>query len=164
MNNVVLLLGTNVGDRLINLEKAWKEIQNTLGKVIRYSSVYETAPWGNSQQQNFLNQVILIESTSSAEVIMKKIIDIEENMGRIRKKKWEPRIIDIDILFFNKEIISHHDLEIPHPRIRERKFTMVPLAELIPEFIHPVFKKSIIELLKELNDPLDVKKISNHLA
>ena len=164
MNNVVLLLGSNMGDRHFYLEKASSEINRELGKISRYSSVYETAPWGKTEQKIFLNKVVVLSSPLSAEELITRIISIEERMGRIRKEKWEPRVIDIDILFFNDEQISTANLTVPNPGLHERKFTLVPLAELMPGFIHPVLKKSIADILKELNDPLEVKKISNHLA
>lgn len=164
MNKVVLLLGSNMGDRHFNLEKASVEINREFGKISRHSSVYETAAWGNTNQKKFLNQVVILSSALPAEEMMKRIISMEEKMGRIRKEKWEPRIIDIDILFFNDEVISTPNVIVPHPGLHERKFTLKPLAELIPGFIHPVLRKSIAELLEELNDPLEVTKISNHLA
>ena len=164
MNKVTLLLGCNIGERLLNLEKAEQEISVLLGKIIQRSSVYETAPWGNTSQGNFLNSVIVIESFYSANEIMTKIIFIEEAMGRVRTKKWEARVIDIDILFFNDEIISTENLTVPHPGLHLRKFTLIPLVELMPSFIHPVFKKTVTELLSDLNDPLEVKKFSTHLC
>ncbi len=164
MNKVVLLIGSNIGDRLSYLEKAETEITVELGRIVRQSSIYETASWGNTSQENFLNRVLIIESTLAANEMMKKIISIEEKMGRRRTAKWEPRIIDIDILFFNNEIISKEDLIIPHPHLHERKFTLIPLTELIPDYLHPVLKKSVAELLSGLNDPLEVKKISTNLA
>jgi len=164
VNKVTLLLGCNIGERLLNLEKAEQEISVLLGKIIQRSSVYETAPWGNTSQGNFLNSVIVIESFYSANEIMTKIIFIEEAMGRVRTKKWEARVIDIDILFFNDEIISTENLTVPHPGLHLRKFTLIPLVELMPSFIHPVFKKTVTELLSDLNDPLEVKKFSTHLC
>src|ERR1043166_4904962 len=147
MNKVVLLLGSNEGNRLVNLENAILEIKKEPGKVQQLSAVYETAPWGNKEQKKFLNQVIILSTSLSPQEMMKKILSIEERMGRIRKKKWEARIIDIDILFFNESVISEPNLVVPHPGLHERKFTLVPLAELIPGFIHPVLKKSISEIL-----------------
>jgi len=164
MNKVVLLLGSNIGQRIINLANAVLEINEQLGKIIASSSIYETAPWGNEDQESFLNQVIILTSALSHEKMMKRILLIEEKLGRIRTKKWEPRIIDIDILFFNDEIISSENLIIPHPGLHERKFTLVPLAELIPDYLHPVLKKTIAEILNGLKDPLEVKKISNLIA
>jgi 2-amino-4-hydroxy-6-hydroxymethyldihydropteridine diphosphokinase len=160
MNTVVLLLGSNVGERLINLENACKNIEKELGKITGQSSMYETEAWGNTEQESFLNMVVKVDSSIQAQQAMERIIRMEEAMGRVRTKKWEPRIIDIDILFYNDEIISSENLVVPHSGLHQRKFTLVPLAEIMPGYIHPILKKSIAELLEGLNDSLDVKKIS----
>ena len=164
MNKVVLLLGSNMGERHTNIKKASISIEHELGKIVQSSSVYETEPWGNTQQQHFLNQVIIISSDLTSEELMKKIISIEEKSGRIRKIKWEPRIVDIDVLFFNNETISTKILTVPHPGLHLRKFALIPLVELIPEFNHPVLKKSMTELLHDLKDPLEVKKTLTQIA
>ena len=164
MNNVVLLLGTNVGDRPGNLKKALQEINIMLGQTIQQSSVYETAPWGNTEQEIFLNRVVIIQSEINAEEMMDRILRIENEMGRVRTMKWEPRIMDIDILFFNNEIILTKNLIVPHPNLHERKFTLMPLAELMPDFVHPVLKKTIAEILLDLDDNLEVTKTSYNLA
>ena len=164
MNRVVLLLGSNIGERIQHLQTAVHEINRLLGKSIQQSSIYETAAWGNIKQEKFLNQVIIIQSEFDAEEILRKILMIEEKIGRKRTMKWEARIIDIDILFFNDEIISNDHLVIPHPNLHERKFTLVPLAELIPGYYHPVLKKTISALLLEIKDSLDVIKTSYHFA
>ena len=164
MNKVVLLLGSNMGERHTNIKKASISIEHELGKIVQSSSVYETEPWGNTQQQHFLNQVIIISSDLTSEELMKKIISIEEKSGRIRKIKWEPRIVDIDVLFFNNETISTKILTVPHPGLHLRKFALIPLVELIPEFNHPVLKKSMTELLHDLKDPLEVKKKLTQIA
>jgi len=161
MNSVVLLLGSNMGDRFTNLEKGSDEIKMGIGEIIQQSSMYETAAWGNENQEQFLNKVVTVNSSLKAAQLMKRILSIEEKMGRIRMKKWEPRIIDIDILFYNNEMISNETLTVPHPSLHLRKFTLMPLAELMPDYIHPVLKKSITDLLHELNDSLEVKKISS---
>ncbi len=158
MNKVVLLLGSNLGERMVNLEKACHEIEQELGKVILRSSVYETAPWGNLDQEPFLNEVVKIDSSLNAGQMMERILAIETKMGRVRTKKWEPRIIDIDVLFFNDEIISTENLVVPHPSLHFRKFTLLPLTEIMPGYIHPVLEKSISNLLEEVNDSLEVKK------
>ncbi len=158
MNKVVLLLGSNLGERWINIEKASNEIEQDLGKIIQRSSIYETAPWGNVDQEAFLNGIVLVNSALNAEQMMERILSIETKMGRVRTKKWEPRMIDIDILFFNDEIISTENLVVPHPSLHLRKFTLVPLAEILPGYVHPVLKKSIANLLEEIKDSLEVKK------
>jgi 2-amino-4-hydroxy-6-hydroxymethyldihydropteridine diphosphokinase len=160
MNNVVLLLGSNQGVRENHIANARFGILNEIGTVTAASSVYETAPWGNTDQGPFLNQVIVAETQLDAERILQRIFAIENGMGRVRTKKWESRIIDIDILFFNHEVIKTNDLVIPHPSIQLRKFTLVPLNEIMPGYIHPVLSKTVATLLKELNDPLEVKQVS----
>ena len=162
MNNAVLLIGSNMGEREAHLERACMEIERELGKIIQRSSVYETAPWGNVDQERFLNRVVKIRSSLGAEQMMERILLIEKKMGRVRTKKWEPRIIDIDILFYDEEIISTGNLVIPHPDLHLRKFTLIPLAELMPGYMHPVLKKSISDLLHELNDSLEVKKMESN--
>ena len=127
MHTVYLLTGSNIGDSELNLLNASKFIQNQIGKVIASSHVYKTEPWGNKDQQLFLNQVLKVETELEPHQLLKTILEIENSMGRNRKIKWEPRIIDIDILFFNDEIIDQENLQIPHPLIHERRFTLIPL-------------------------------------
>ncbi|MEP6595801.1 MAG: 2-amino-4-hydroxy-6-hydroxymethyldihydropteridine diphosphokinase [Ginsengibacter sp.] len=154
MNKAYLLLGGNIGNRLANLETAKKLLRQQVGKIIKYSSVYETASWGNSDQPDFLNQVLLIETNLMAEKIMEQILLIENTMGRVRTEKNASRIIDIDILFINEEVIETKDITIPHPQIQNRNFVLFPLNELSPQLKHPVFKKTIHELLLQCNDTL----------
>ena len=156
MNKVYLLLGGNLGSRLINLKKARQLLEKQVGKVVKYSKVYETASWGNIDQPDFLNQVLLIETKLTAEKIMEQILFIENKMGRVRSKKNASRIIDIDILFFNEEVIEAKNIIIPHPQIQNRNFVLYPLNDLIPRFKHPVLNKTVHELLLQCNDPLAV--------
>src|ERR1044071_8642758 len=146
-----LLLGSNLGDRLANLDEAKRQ----LGNIVATSSVYETAAWGNTNQGSFLNQVVQINAKLYPEDLLKKIQDIEIGMGRRRVEKWGPRIIDIDILFYKDLVINTPDLVIPHPEIQNRRFTLIPLLELT-NMVHPVLKKTISELLDECNDLLPV--------
>ena len=139
--------------------KAAKKIHAHIGKITRSSGLYQTAAWGITAQPDFINQVIVVETSLEAEEMMQTILTIEEEMGRVRTKKNAARTIDIDILFFNKEIIKSSSLIIPHPFIQDRRFVLVPLNELSARFIHPVLKKSIQQLLKQSPDKLDVKKI-----
>jgi 2-amino-4-hydroxy-6-hydroxymethyldihydropteridine diphosphokinase len=158
MNTVYLLLGSNMGNSKQQLTKAILHIEKKIGTVTRQSSLYSTAAWGNTKQPDFLNQVIIATTTFTAEQTMQTILGIEEKMGRIRTIKNAPRIIDIDILFFNKEIIHTNLLDVPHPRLQERNFVLVPLNELSPNLKHPVLHKTIHWLLKHSPDTLTVKK------
>ena len=116
-------------------------------------------PWGKADQQEFLNQAILITTYLDAEALMLQILHIEEKMGRQRMEKYGPRVIDIDILFFNDAIIQDQRLTIPHPQIQFRRFALVPLAEIAPGYIHPVLHTSITELLINCPDHLEVSKM-----
>jgi len=156
MNKFYLLLGGNMGDILQNLYQASELLNNECGTIVQQSSVYETAPWGNTDQQNFLNQAILLVTSLNAVELMTQILTIEEKMGRQRAEKYGPRIIDIDILFFNDSIIAHPTVTIPHPEVQNRRFALIPLAEIAPDLIHPAFGKSVTELLLKCTDPLEV--------
>ena len=158
MNKTYLLLGSNMGNSRQLLLQAIKLIKKKIGRVTRQSKLYATAAWGNTNQPDFLNQVIVVETTLGAAEIIKNILSIETEMGRIRTVKNAPRIIDIDILFFNKEMIREKDLTVPHPEIQNRRFVLVPLNELSPGLKHPVLKKTIHQLLEDCTDTLYVKK------
>jgi 2-amino-4-hydroxy-6-hydroxymethyldihydropteridine diphosphokinase len=159
-NRVFLLLGTNLGNRSENLLVARKQVEITAGKIIRASSVYETAAWGNVDQANFFNQVVEIETNLAPVELLHAVLSIEEQMGRIREIKWGPRIIDIDILLYDEIIITTDFLSIPHPALHQRRFTLVPLAEIAAEQIHPVLQKTITELLSMCEDQLFVTKVN----
>ena len=158
MNKLYLLFGSNLGNSKAQLTKARQHIEKLIGPVTRQSSLYATAAWGNTKQPDFLNQVIIVETELTAIQTMQTILKIEKKMGRIRTIKNAPRIIDIDILFFNKEIIDQKDLIIPHPQIQNRRFVLVPLNQLSPNLKHPVLKKTVHQLLIHCPDNLNVKK------
>ncbi len=157
-SQVVLLLGGNLGNRVQNLSKALEALQQDIGTVQKKSSIYETAAWGITDQPNFLNQVVIIKTHLTAQEVIKKIFIIEKQLGRERLIKMGPRLIDIDILFYDNKIIEEENLIIPHPRIQERKFVLEPLNEIIPNYIHPIINKSVQLLLQECTDTLNVKK------
>jgi len=159
MNKAYLLTGGNEGDRYLNMQQARANIEHICGQVLQVSSLYETAPWGKTDQPDFLNQVLLIETKWSPQVLLKRILQIEEKGGRIRTEKNAPRTIDIDILFYDQLVIQEPGLSIPHPRIAERRFVLEPLNEISPGYVHPIFQKTIHELLLECTDQLAVKKI-----
>jgi len=149
---VILHLGSNIGDRIGHLKRAITLIGEKIGSVEQESGYYETEAWGEMEQDDFINQGISLQSTRSAEEILKEILSIEEQMGRLRLKKWGPRIIDIDLIFYGETILASDELTLPHPRLHLRNFVLIPLLELIPDFIHPEFKKSIEELYLECRD------------
>jgi 2-amino-4-hydroxy-6-hydroxymethyldihydropteridine diphosphokinase len=160
MNKIYLLLGSNMGNPQQQLLKAIKYINKKVGTVIRSSALYKTAAWGNTHQPDFLNQVLVIQSPLTAAQTMQTILAIEKSMGRIRNKKNAPRIIDIDILFFNKEISNSNTLTIPHPLLQNRNFVLTPLNELSPQLKHPVLQKTIHQLLRICPDKLYVQKLA----
>ena len=160
MNKAYLLIGGNIGNRKENLEKATHLIEAECGNILSSSAVYETEAWGKTDQQSFYNQAILVATNFKAHELLTKVLLVEELMGRKRVEKYGPRIIDIDILFFNDEIINEPNLIIPHPEIHKRLFALIPLHEIAPEFLHPILKKPIEILIKECNDTLAVKKLS----
>ncbi len=159
MNTAVILLGTNKGDMQLNLENAKKHVSDEVGKIFEVSSIYKTDPWGNKDQADFLNQIIVVSTALNASELIKTLLEIESQMGRERKVKWEPRLIDLDIIYFNDDIIQEPNLTIPHKHLHERRFVLKPLAEILPDMVHPVFGKKNKELLEALTDGLNVQPI-----
>jgi 2-amino-4-hydroxy-6-hydroxymethyldihydropteridine diphosphokinase len=158
MNFAYLLLGSNLGDRFALLQGAKEEISATAGKISKESSVYESEPWGFHSDNKFLNQVIMIETEFRPMELLNEILRIENKLGRIRTVEdgYISRLIDIDILFYNDEIISEQKLNIPHPKIPDRMFILLPLFEIGPYMIHPGSGKPVADLLKECKDRLSV--------
>jgi 2-amino-4-hydroxy-6-hydroxymethyldihydropteridine diphosphokinase len=159
MNKAYLLIGGNVGNRLQNLSRAVQLLNAACGTVIQQSAIYETAAWGNTGQDAFYNQALLLTTAFPATRLIHMILAVEEIMGRIRAEKYDPRIIDIDILFYNDEQIQQQDLTIPHPQLQYRRFALVPLQEIAPSLVHPVLHKTIEQLLEECEDTLAVAKV-----
>jgi 2-amino-4-hydroxy-6-hydroxymethyldihydropteridine diphosphokinase len=160
MNKAYLLTGGNMGNRMDFLAEGRNKIEQYCGKISHASAIYETAAWGKEDQESFLNQVLLVETKLSPVALLTAILEIEESLGRKREARYGPRTIDIDILFYNDEIIAEEGLHIPHPRMQDRRFVLMPLSELAPHKIHPVFLKSVEQLLKECPDHLPVNKIN----
>jgi len=160
MNTVYLLTGGNMGDRLHHLTAAATTIALDCGKIVAQSAVYKTSAWGNEEQPDFLNQVLCINTTVTPFKLLRSLLSIEKKMGRTRDKQNDPRTIDLDILFYNDLVITGPSLQVPHPRLHLRRFVLVPLCEIAPGLIHPVFQKSVQQLLNECPDELDVKKFS----
>ncbi len=155
------MIGGNMGDRMANLTNAKKHIQQQIGNIELKSSIYETAPWGQTNQPDFLNQALLINTQLNADEVMNQLLAIENLMGRIRTIKLGPRTIDLDIIYYNNEVISTNLISIPHPKLAERKFVLEPLFEIAPNYLHPIFNKTNACLLKECGDSLAVYKKTN---
>jgi 2-amino-4-hydroxy-6-hydroxymethyldihydropteridine diphosphokinase len=156
--SIYLSLGSNIGDRKEHLDAA-KEMLPPHVVVAEESSIYETEPWGYTDQPDFLNQVIGGHTSLEPKELLAYLKDIEKRMGRRKTFKFGPRIIDIDILFYGQEMYRDHDLVIPHPRLLERAFVLVPLAEIAPELVHPAHQREIQALLSDV-DQSGVRKVA----
>ena len=161
INGIYLLLGSNLADKRVNIQRAIDLIDLKIGDIIHNSSLYETEPWGIKDQDKYLNRVLKVESQCSPRNLLKKCNEIESIIGRKRSVKWGERIIDIDILYYDDLVISDNELIIPHPEIQNRRFTLELLVELAPDLIHPLLQKDKKQLLLECTDPLWVKKIAD---
>ena len=162
MREIFLLLGANLGDRELALNKALTLLAGRCGSIVAKSPLFETAAWGRKDQPSFLNQAVELKSEMTAEQLMQAILEIEKHMGRVRQEKYGARIIDIDIIFFSKAVINLKNLSVPHPQMQNRRFVLVPLNEIAPGFIHPIFNKSVSELLIECDDELEVRPFTNN--
>lgn len=160
MNNAYLLTGGNIGNRLVNLKNAAALISEKCGKITAESSIYETAAWGLENQPSFLNQVLLVKTILEPFSLLKELLAIEEKMGRKRELKYGPRIIDIDILLYNNNILDSTELTIPHPAMPSRRFVLLPMTEIASKLVHPKLNLTIKDLLDNCSDSLSVKKFS----
>ncbi|MCU0354322.1 MAG: 2-amino-4-hydroxy-6-hydroxymethyldihydropteridine diphosphokinase [Cytophagales bacterium] len=156
-NTVYLLLGTNLGDRAANLAQAVALLEKRIGKVERRSGVYETEPWGVTNQPDYWNQVLQVSTPLEPAAVLEAMLGIERDMGRERHIRWEARLIDIDMLYFNDQVIETEHLQVPHPRMAQRRFVLEPLTELAPDFVHPVLGKKNRKLLEECADGAEVR-------
>jgi 2-amino-4-hydroxy-6-hydroxymethyldihydropteridine diphosphokinase len=160
MYQVFLGIGGNIGNKRLNFEKVHFWVEEELGKILCESSVYETVPWGFSSDENFWNQVFLIETELQPEEILVKINRIEKVFGRKRESgKYTSREMDIDILYYEDLAVETEKLVIPHPHLSNRMFVLAPLAEIAPEFLHPVLKKTNRQLLEACTDESEIKKV-----
>lgn len=161
MEKIFLGLGTNVAPKKAYLSEVKAYIEEEVGPVVAASSLYETAAWGKTDQSDFMNQVIEIQSQLSPIALLDTVLAIEKKMGRVRIEKWAERIIDIDLLFYGQEMIQEARLVVPHPFIAVRNFVLAPLVEIAPDFIHPLAELSIAELYEQCPDQLAVRRIES---
>ncbi|MHA6247344.1 2-amino-4-hydroxy-6-hydroxymethyldihydropteridine diphosphokinase [Pontibacter sp. CAU 1760] len=156
MPRLYLLLGGNLGNRADYLQQARARLSEQIGPTTNASRLYETAAWGNTEQPNFLNQVLELHTALTPEQVLQTVNQIEADLGRVRQEHWGARVIDIDILFYDALVLQTQRLTIPHPQLHLRRFTLLPLAELAPDLQHPVLKLSAAHLLAACLDPLEV--------
>lgn len=158
MNTAYLLIGGNMGNRSAYLAQAISLMEASCGSIVQCSSVYETAAWGVTDQPSFYNQAIQLTTFMEPELLMQTLLEIEETMGRKRMVRMGPRIIDLDLLLMNNLVWQSPQLTLPHPALPDRRFALLPLAEIAAELVHPILHKTIAELLAECSDTLDVQK------
>jgi 2-amino-4-hydroxy-6-hydroxymethyldihydropteridine diphosphokinase len=162
MKTAYLGLGSDLGDRSASLRSSLRLIRENLGRILACSSVYETEPWGFSSNTRFLNMAIELETDLNPQGLLGRIMMVEAMLGRLREgKTYRSRVIDIDILFYDELCFSQADLTIPHPRLHERRFVLVPMSELAPGLIHPKLKMTISELLQSCSDACRVTLLGN---
>lgn len=164
MEQVVLLLGTNLGDKAKLLNLTIERIRHQIGEVSQQSHVYATPAWGFESDHEFYNQVVILHTRLAPENLLIELKKLELELGRDPLKKstngiYQDRLIDIDILFYGSQTFRSNQLDIPHPRLHLRKFTLVPLVEILPAFIHPVLEKSTQLLLNQCNDPINPTRV-----
>lgn len=157
--DVYLLLGSNLGNKKQHINQAGEGIKKEIGEITAGSALYKTAPWGKTDQPDFINQAIKVATFLTPQQVLDQIFHIEKSLGRERTAHWGSRVIDIDILFYGNEVVNDPRLTIPHPHLHNRAFALLPLLEIAPEFIHPVFKQSIRQLRTKLSDNLSVEEI-----
>ncbi len=161
VQGIYILLGSNLGNRFENLQQARHRVHTLAGTVLRASSLYESEAWGETQQPDFLNQVLEIAPRLSHEALLQTLQSIEKQMGKHKIGKWRERLIDLDILYYGNRIVRTHELTLPHPQIQYRNFTLLPLCELAAEACHPLLLKSHQQLLTESQDPLKAWKVAD---
>jgi 2-amino-4-hydroxy-6-hydroxymethyldihydropteridine diphosphokinase len=158
MKIIFLGIGTNLNDRESNLKEAVARIEEYIGKIVASSSVFETEPWGFKAENEFLNMVVKVKTRLNPSGLLGRILMIESLLGRVRgEKRYASRVIDIDILLYEDLVIDEISMKIPHPLMHERKFVLVPLGEIEPELVHPVFRQTIASLLIKCKDNSTVR-------
>ncbi|MEK7487081.1 MAG: 2-amino-4-hydroxy-6-hydroxymethyldihydropteridine diphosphokinase [Planctomycetota bacterium] len=159
----LIALGSNLGNPLLNLREALAEMNPSLGLLQKVSRFYRTRPVGGPPQDDFLNAVAILETTCSPELLLQGLLGIEQKMGRIREIKWGPRLIDLDLIFFEQEIRKTSPLTLPHPLAHERLFVLEPAVEIAPDWRHPLLKKTLSELLQDFVYATSFHKQESHL-
>lgn len=159
----LLILGSNLGNRLENLQEACKRLDQKAGRILQKSRVYETQPWGNTDQPEFLNMAVRLETKSTPEELLRAVLQIEKEMGRTRDQKWAPRIIDIDLVMFSDLVIQTPELIVPHPEMHHRNFVLVPCMDVAAGWVHPVFEQTVEDLYWNNEDPLDVVMLEERI-
>lgn len=157
MNGIYLLLGSNMGNRLEYLKTAEALLIQEGIQILDESSIYETEPWGKRNQDWFLNVMLQVNTSKAPQDLLESLLKIEKDLGRIRKEKWGERCIDIDIIYYNDQLIETARLIIPHPGIENRRFTLIPLTEMCSIELHPKNGKTQMQMLADCSDELDCK-------
>jgi len=155
-----LHLGSNIGDRKVNIARAIQMIEESIGPVIASSAFYETEAWGKKDQDDFINVALEVEHYTTPNQLLKTVNEIEDRLGRVRKVKWEERLIDIDIIFIEDMIIDTHKLTIPHKWMEQRNFVLYPMVDIAENFIHPVLNKTLKNLLLECEDSSKITRLT----
>ncbi|MBD5586322.1 2-amino-4-hydroxy-6-hydroxymethyldihydropteridine diphosphokinase [Clostridium botulinum] len=150
MHTVYVAFGSNIGEKESYIKRALEKIEERGMEIIKVSSIYETEPYGVLDQDSFLNGVVKIETNLTPEDLIGELLNIEKQLDRVRERRWGPRTIDLDIIFYDDLIINEKDLVIPHKDMENREFVLKPLCDIDENFIHPVLKKSVRELYDEL--------------
>jgi len=156
MHTYYLLLGSNIGDKILHIENAITFISQQIGRISKESSKYRTEPWGLENQEDFINMVVQVSSDLSPEIVLDKIKVIEQQIGRIETEQWGPRVIDIDILYCDDVVLDTEKIKIPHPQIANRNFVLIPLIEIVGDMIDPMHNITIDEMYEKCTDSCEV--------
>ena len=149
---LVLSLGSNLGNRYAYLLRAIQKIEKFFDSKPVIAHFYETPPWGNENQSRYINTAIYLHTDIPIDQCLKKVQAIEKEMGRLKTEKWGPRMIDIDILFYEDDVVEIDELVVPHQYLNQRAFVLKPLQDILPNFIHPLKNKTIIQLIEDIDD------------